>query len=46
MIREILFSMTRTKIKIKTKDKKIRKNISIVRSLRDSEIVAYRLSHS
>ena len=38
--------MTRTKIKIKTKDEEIRKNVSIVRFLRDSEIVVCRLSHS
>ena len=38
--------MARTKIKIKTKDEEIRKNVGIARSLRDSEVVVCRLSHS
>ena len=38
--------MARTKIKAKTKDEETRKNVSIVRSLRDLEVVACRLSHS
>ncbi len=38
--------MARTKVKAKTKDEETKKNVGIARSLRDSGVVACRLSHS